>query len=276
MLMCHLGQPKWHQREEGFWWGFFLVLRDTQVFLARIGWTFSMSGSIFLIHTLKEITNWWMNLFPCFTGNSFKRKHIQHFHMEFRSGMQRDSSDDGFFCLTSEKLHRVSDWIMTDLCYFAEQRRKTLLFSATYTFPCPHWYHSYKMELIASCCHQMPRNSAKIRGRNGNVTNRLHFKTPLILCSSCIAVAQELSGCCSNPGGENPSQAVVAEGAWIKAVNIPHRSGMCCSLFVFLLLCLVGYFNFQHLLALRFWGNTPPTVSQTELIPPWGLLSETA
>lgn len=34
----------------------------------------------------------------------------------------------------------------------------------------------------------MPRKSAKIRGRNGNVTNRLHFKTPLIFCTSFVFV----------------------------------------------------------------------------------------
>lgn len=44
--------------------------------------------------------------------------------MKFRSGMQRDSSDDGFLRLTSEKLHRVFDSIMLDLCYFGGTKEK--------------------------------------------------------------------------------------------------------------------------------------------------------
>lgn len=116
--------------------------------------------------------------FPCFIGNSFKRKHIQHFHTEFRSGMQRDSSDDGFLCLTSQKLHKVFDSIMLDLCCSGGTKEKLIISCYTY-LPCSHWCHSCEMEIIASRCHRMPRETAKTRDGNRNVTNRLSFKTPL-------------------------------------------------------------------------------------------------
>lgn len=107
---------------------------------------------------------------------------------------------------------------------FWGNKGEALLASATYTFPCPHWCHSCKMEITASCCHQMPKAAAKIRASNRNVTNRWHFKTPLVFCISFVFMLlwHKLCGCCSRPGGEDPSQAVVVEGAWSKAVSIPH------------------------------------------------------
>ena len=174
--------------------------------------------------------------------------------MEFRSGMHRNSSDDGFLCLTSEKWGRLFSWIMLDLCFLGN-KGEALLFSATRDFPCSLWSHACKMEIIASCCHRIPRKSAKIRA--GNVTNGLQDSTPLLFML-CTRVAV-----CRSCGVLYPSRrrgvltAAVLEGVQREAVSIPHVyiSGARCAAVYFLsllhfltpLFSFLSFFFFWHL-----------------------------
>lgn len=204
-----------------------------------------MSGSTFLIHTLKETANWWMNLFL----SLFYREQLQKkSHPAPSQGIQvRHANRFIRWWVSLSDIRKISQgfWLGRDRpLLFLERKEKPYYFLLHIPFPVPlmsAWYHSYQMEIIASCCHQMPRKSAKITHRNGNMTNSCISRPHLFfIFYTCVTVAQELRGCCSSLGGQDPSQAVVAAGE--KQRNIPHRGRMCgrlvCCCFLFVCLTI--------------------------------------
>lgn len=152
--------------------------------------------------------------------------------------------NSGQACIEIHQMMGFSVWhqrnctgFLTASCQtFAIQGNKgeALLFPATYTFPCPLWCHSCKMEIITPCCHQKLRKSAKIKGGNGNVTSRLGFKTPLLyffIFFSHVAVVQVIwvphvsrrrGSLMSCSGGGNPEKSSELPSC------LRSQSTMCC------------------------------------------------
>lgn len=201
--------------------------------------------------------------------------------MEFRSGMHRNSSDDGFLCLTSEKLGRLFNWIMLDLCFLGN-KGEALLFSATYAFPCSLWSHSSKMEIIASCCNGTPSKSAKIRARNGNVTNGLQDSTPPLCMFFTRVAVYKSCGVLHTSRRRGSSQLQ----CWRKPRG-KHWASLTCTALEQDVLQSFYFLSLLHLLTPFFfwWRNIPKRllgrderscswlgdcVSDSLIVPPWG------
>ena len=143
-----------------------------------------MSGSTFLTHALEEKANWWMNLFL----SLFYREQLQKkAHPALSHGIQvRHAKRFIRWWVSLSDIWEIAQGFWRDHVrplLFLRTKEKSYYFLLHILSPVPIGViHAKWKKLHLSAT----RHQGKIRGRNGNVTKRLCFKSPLIFCTSFV------------------------------------------------------------------------------------------